>query len=181
MSPKECTLLIPVRTSTCVPFHTAPIQHTSRVTATTAIIGVDFADLHTHSSKKSTILHAQDTCIFIIMNGYAQYECQTHIKQQSNRLVNRFVTGGLWIEPIHLTLCHHLHQFRYCRQGRFLTDFPTDGYLLNALTQLSITNRQKRYLEGGLGCQFDVYDSLDQIVSNPNPGLSWGWWGRMKH
>ena len=71
MSPKECTLLIPVITSTCVPFHTAPIQHTSRVTATTAIIGVDFADLHTHSSKKSTIFHAQDTCIFIIMNGYA--------------------------------------------------------------------------------------------------------------
>ena len=73
MSPKECTLLIPVRTSTCVPFHTAPIQHTSRVTATTAtaIVGVDFADLHTHSSKKSTIFHAQDTCIFIIMNGYA--------------------------------------------------------------------------------------------------------------
>ena len=53
MSPKECTLLIPVRTSTCVPFHTAPIQHTSQVTATTAIVGRLILLTYTHIHPKN--------------------------------------------------------------------------------------------------------------------------------
>jgi len=56
MSPKECTLLIPVTTSSNAPLHVAPIQHTSRVTAAIAIMVVDLADLHSHLPKKSTFL-----------------------------------------------------------------------------------------------------------------------------
>ena len=55
-SPKECTLLIPVTTSINDPLHMAPIQHTTRVTAAIAIMGIDLVDLHSHLPKKSTFL-----------------------------------------------------------------------------------------------------------------------------
>ena len=95
--------------------HTISIRHYSRVLIVIAMAMVDLADLHPYLSNYFANFSTCDTCIFIIMNGYAKYEYQTHIKQQSNRLGNRFVTGDLWIEAIHLTLCHYLHQFRYCR------------------------------------------------------------------
>ena len=77
MSPKECMLLNPVRTSTCVPFHTAPIQHTSRVTAAIAIMVVDLADLHSHLPKKSTFLtlniHEFPSLLMVMHSMNAKY------------------------------------------------------------------------------------------------------------
>ena len=76
-SPKECTLLIPVTTSINDPLYIAPIQHTTRVTAAIAIMGVDLADLHSHLPQKSTFLtlniHEFPSLLMVMHSMNAKY------------------------------------------------------------------------------------------------------------